>query len=489
MLKLLSIGLLGLVGSVHALAPRTSNLQAQNKDVFTYSVRNAKVKPILFSQLKRTKKIQNGRLKIQQDFKEIPIYGAEIIYHFKDGKLKSTSGRVAPHREVNTTPDISKREIIDIIQREYSSFDVETIRLVIYPTKRENFLAYEVNEVPHLRALRIFIDAHSGEVISVFDQVSFGKGVGVDGVEKEFETSKLNGQYVMSAQKKNVETRTLQGVNCHPIICSFLLPGNLVTSPDNYFKSKAAVDAQFYGEKFKAFLLDKFERKSFDDKNSQILSTVHFSINFVNAFWNGKQMVYGDGDGKTATYLSGALDVVAHEISHAITTSTSNLEYRNEPGALNEAFSDIIATYAEHMLQPTKADYLIGEDVWTPAVKGDALRYMNNPTMAKNNTDHYSERYTGEADNGGVHWNSGIANLAFYLLAEGGKHPRLNSKKMTGIGIDKAAMLFYQTFTERLTSQSKFKDAREEMIKLTQVLGDVKAERAVKDAWSLVGVK
>ncbi len=120
-------------------------------------------------------------------------------------------------------------------------------------------------------------------------------------------------------------------------------------------------------------------------------------------------------------YLAGGLDIVAHELSHGVTDYSSKLIYQGEPGALNEAFSDIMATAVEFYSQPERADYLAAEDVFTPG----GIRSLQNP-QAFGDPDHYSIRYTGSGDNGGVHINSGIANHAFYLAIEGGRH-RLGS--------------------------------------------------------------
>ncbi len=139
-------------------------------------------------------------------------------------------------------------------------------------------------------------------------------------------------------------------------------------------------------------------------------------------------MVYGVGlpagftlGGQVWDYMSGALDVVAHELTHGVTDYSSNLIYRNESGALNEAFSDIMGTAVEFYWQPAgngsmRADYLIGEDVVRPG----GFRSMENP-QAYGDPDHYSNRYLGPLDNGGVHTNSGIANQAYYL-ADRGRH-------------------------------------------------------------------
>ena len=135
-------------------------------------------------------------------------------------------------------------------------------------------------------------------------------------------------------------------------------------------------------------------------------------------------MTYGDGDGVTFIPLSQDADVVAHELTHGVTERTSNLIYQNESGALNEAWSDIFGAMVDRQEGATGADiWLLGEDIYTPGTPGDALRNMADPAVF-GDRDYYPDRYTGTADHGGVHSNSGIANLAFKLLVTGGTHPR-----------------------------------------------------------------
>jgi thermolysin len=209
--------------------------------------------------------------------------------------------------------------------------------------------------------------------------------------------------------------------------------------------------------------------------------------------------VYGVGlpqgftlGGQTWNFLSGGLDVVGHELSHGVTEFTSNLIYRNESGALNEAFSDIMGTSIEFFFQPAgsgdlKADYLIGEDV----VKPGGIRSMENPA-AFGDPDHYSKRFLGTADNGGVHINSGIANQAFYLAIEGGTN-RTSGQTVQGVGganREQVEKVFYRAFTQLMPSNSTFSVARAATIQASRDLfgANSNAERAVTQAWTAVGV-
>ncbi len=237
-----------------------------------------------------------------------------------------------------------------------------------------------------------------------------------------------------------------------------------------------------------------FNRDSYNNAGAQLKSTVHYSSSYVNAFWNGSQMVYGDGNGTDSGPLGKSLDVTVHELTHAVTSSESNLVYSNESGALNEGMSDIFSAYCEAWTKNWVTDaavYMIGDDIWTPATPGDALRYMANPTQDGSSTDYYPERYTGTSDNGGVHWNSGIANLAFKLLSEGGTHPRgKTTTVVTGIGIQKAGAIFYKANTDLFTSSTTFAQAKTYTEQAAEALyGAASAEKlSTTNAWLAVGV-
>ncbi len=193
-----------------------------------------------------------------------------------------------------------------------------------------------------------------------------------------------------------------------------------------------------------------------------LISRVHYDRNYNNAFWDGTQMTYGDGDGVTFIPLSQDADVVAHELTHGVTERSSGLIYQNESGALNEAWSDIFGALVDRQEGATGADiWLIGEDIYTPGTPGDALRDMADPAAVRRLTTTTPTRYTGTADNGGVHRNSGIANLAFQLLVDGGTHPRgKTSVNVPGIGFDAAADIFYAANVACLTPSSNFAGAR-----------------------------
>jgi Zn-dependent metalloprotease len=173
-------------------------------------------------------------------------------------------------------------------------------------------------------------------------------------------------------------------------------------------------------------------------------------------------------------------------MTHGVTSATAGLIYSGESGGLNEAISDIFATavefYASTHGATTTPDYWIGEDVWTPGVSNDALRYMDNPTKDGVSIDTYANYYPGL----NVHYSSGIANNAFYLLSEGGAH-RLGGT-VTRIGRDKAERIFYRGLTVYMVPSETFSQARAATIQAATDLYGSAEVTSVKDAWSAVGV-
>jgi vibriolysin len=236
-----------------------------------------------------------------------------------------------------------------------------------------------------------------------------------------------------------------------------------------------------------------FGRDGIDGAGSPIVASVHYGNAVANAFWNGSQMAFGDGDGTTFSNLAHGYDVVAHELTHGVTQHTAGLAYANEPGALNEAFSDIMAARCEAFRlhdDVSPAVWLLGEDVFTPGTPGDALRYLADPAADGGSSDFYPTRYTGAGDYGGVHTNSGIANLAFALLAKGGSHPRgKTTNNVPALGIDRAGRIFYRALTTYLTPSAGFEAARIATAQAAVDLYGPNEVLAVEAAWSAVGVE
>lgn len=268
------------------------------------------------------------------------------------------------------------------------------------------------------------------------------------------------------------------------------LPGTQLFAEGGTSADAAAMAAYTNSGKTYDFYKTVFNRDSYNNAGALLRSSVHVGTNFNNAFWNGQQMAYGDGDGTQFTNFASDLDVVAHELTHAVTSSTADLQYQNESGALNESFSDIlgVASGAANWT-PTAATWLLGEGCYTPGTAGDALRYMDNPTRDGVSRDYYPERFTGTQDNGGVHINSGIQNLAFKLLVTGGKHPRMKTNiEVPALGLEKATRIFYRSLTTYLGQQSNFAAGRTGAASAGMDLYGIGGKRAVEFAFAAVGV-
>lgn len=246
-----------------------------------------------------------------------------------------------------------------------------------------------------------------------------------------------------------------------------------VTSTDNaWANTPEGVSAHFNAGLAYEYFKDRFGRESITGTGQSIISFVNVTDEFENsmgnAFWNGIGIYYGNGDSAFES-LGRALDVAGHEMSHGVIESTANLEYRNESGAMNEAFADIFGAMID------REDWLIGEDVVKlSAFPSGALRDMSDPHNGAATGDfnsgwqprHYDERYTGTEDNGGVHINSGIINHAYYLFAQ-------------DVGRDAAEQVFYRALSTYLVRSSNFKELRFAVI---QSAGDLYGQSAINAA-------
>lgn len=257
---------------------------------------------------------------------------------------------------------------------------------------------------------------------------------------------------------------------------------------------RSAIDAHYGAQMTYDTYRDILGINSYDLKGGRLMSKVHFGRKVANAFWNGREMRYGDGDGEQVTALT-TLDIAGHEITHGLIGNTAKLVYRGEAGALNEGFADIggflVEWYAAQKNPNVQWDWKLGEDAWTPGVEGDALRYMDDPGRDGRSLAHYSQ-YREGVD---VHLSSGIVNHAFYQAAATGPDKRENSvsrvRVAEGLGVEKTARIFFRALIHYLRPKSTFRDAREATIRAARELygADSVEERTIAEAWSVVGVE
>jgi Zn-dependent metalloprotease len=277
------------------------------------------------------------------------------------------------------------------------------------------------------------------------------------------------------------------------------LPGQLIRqeggSPCNDPAADEAYDGS--GETYDLFW-NHFQRDSIDGQGLALISTVHYQNSYDNAFWNGSQMVYGDGDedmppaDRLFNRFTIAIDIMGHELTHGVTSYEANLNYYAQPGALNESMSDVFGSLVkqQHLNQTARqADWIIGEGLFTTNVNGVGIRSMKAPGSAYNDPvigkdpqpGHMNDYVNTTQDSGGVHINSGIPNRAFYVAAF----------ELDGFAWEKAGKIWYEALTNRLTSTSSFQDAAN----LTYAAaGDLYGansleQLAVQKGWSEVGIQ
>jgi len=264
------------------------------------------------------------------------------------------------------------------------------------------------------------------------------------------------------------------------------LPGTPVRSAGQPASADVAVDEAYVGiEATLAMLEEVYGRSSYDGQGAPVSATVHFERDYDNAFWDGTQLVFGDGDGEIFERFTKPIDVLAHELCHALTEHTAGLEYHGQCGALNESVSDVFASCLKQRVlgqDAAEADWLIGEGIFLAGVQGRALRSMSDPGTAYDDPRIGRDPQVGSMDDyietpdddGGVHLNSGIPNRAFHLAATA----------IGGNAAEGAGRIWYEALTGgAITSTSDFAGFADAVIAAAGEHTDV-----VADAWQQVGV-
>lgn len=413
-------------------------------------------------------------IKLQQSHRGIEIEGAEIYLHASEdtGEVHALVGRFFPTTGLPERPWIDAEEAITDAALEAGIMEGKVLQ---HPR-----LTYVVQDAKVYLAWTTQIEHFDGGLY-VIDQVyadALGSGlIAARGVTKP----------ALSRKIYNANYKTTG------------LPGTLMFSEGGSSTDQDAMGAYNHSGTWYNYMQTKFGRDSFNGSGAVMTSSVHLGTNYVNAYWNGSQTAYGDGDGSQASSLARDMDVVTHEWTHALTQYTANLAYQNDSGALNEAMSDIFAASSSAWKDGAVSanTWKIGEVCWTPNTAGDALRYMNNPTQDGSSKDYYPERLyatnctpSSSNDYCGVHYNNGIGNLAYYLLAAGGQHPRgKTTVNVPAIGIAKAEQIFYRALTYGyMTSSTNYQGARNATAQAATDLYGTTEVNAVHACWDAVGV-
>ena len=262
------------------------------------------------------------------------------------------------------------------------------------------------------------------------------------------------------------------------------LPGDLARTAGEPETGDPAVDEAGSGLDASLALLSDLGRASYDDRGATVVATVHYERDYDNAFWDGTQLVFGDGDGRVFDRFTKPVDVMAHELGHALTQYTANLVYQGQTGALNESISDVVGACVKQRVRGQDAgagDWLIGEGLFLPAVNARALRSMKEPGTAYDDpaigrdpqVGSMSDYVETTEDNGGVHINSGIPNRAFYLAATA----------IGGTSWEGAGRIWYAALTSGIGPETDFRGFADACVAVAGEHADV-----VRDAWEHVGV-
>jgi Zn-dependent metalloprotease len=272
------------------------------------------------------------------------------------------------------------------------------------------------------------------------------------------------------------------------------LPGQVVRKEGEPATGDASADEAYAGLGHTHRLYaEAFGRNSVDGQGLPLDATVHFGKLYDNAFWNGEQMVFGDGDGEIFQRFTRSLSVIGHELAHGVTQHSAGLVYRNQAGAINESMSDVFGALVEQYVarqSAAEASWLIGEGLFTDQVEGSALRSLKAPGTAYDDDvlgkdpqpDSMDSYVRTTADNGGVHINSGIPNRAFYLVAS----------ELGGNAWETAGRIWYDTLTGGgLPANATFtRFAKATAASARELFGTESVEHdAVRKAWETVKVK
>ncbi|MEO1050380.1 MAG: M4 family metallopeptidase [Bacteroidota bacterium] len=446
----------------------------------------------------------------QQFYKDVKVEYGQYKAHFdRVGRVTSMNGEFYDIPEIDVRPSLSNAVALqraidyvgankymweDVGQAEVLEYDKPQGKLVIV----ENKLAYkfDVFAIEPLSRDYIYVDAKNGDVIHTNSIIHHAHAIGTAATRYSGSKTIATDSFISGFRLRDytrgqgVETYDLNRSTSYSNAIDFVDNDNNWTAGEwnNSNKDNAALDAHWGAIQTYDYWITEHNRNSWDGNGARIRSYVHYSSNYDNAFWNGSVMTYGDGNNFDALT---SLDVAAHEIGHAITTSTANLVYRYESGAMNEGFSDIWAACVESFAAPQKQIWQIGEDI--DLANGTGLRSMSDP-KSKGDPDTYkgTNWEFGSSDNGGVHTNSGVMNHWFYILTVGktGSNDNGDSYSVTGIGITKAAKIAYRLESVYLSANSQFIDARNFGIQAAEDLyGAGSAEAiATQDAWYAVGL-
>ncbi|MDG1098610.1 MAG: M4 family metallopeptidase [Bacteroidia bacterium] len=471
-------------------------------------------------------KIGQSHLRLQQFYRGVKVSTGIYIIHTKENAILSINGTFVPEDLLQGKQEIDSEEAIEKMlisfpsetyywQDESMNHFLQELTKVedtnYYPNPTMAFCSPNFDlSMPHrlcfvadvfsqtpLFGEKVYIDAETGELIANESQILDGNVTGKT-VTKYSDTQTMVtdsvgvGNYRLreTVHGNGIETYNMRKGRSYGAAVDF-------TDADNFWNNantnqdEVAGDAHWGAGITYDYFFNRFNRNSFDDKGTKIRSYVHYSSNYYNAFWSTgcNCMTYGDGNGGNPFPLT-CLDVVAHEITHAVTTNTAALIYRNESGALNESFSDIFGNTVEAYGKPKGWSWAIGEEI---SSSGKGFRNMANPNLRNHPKYYHGVRwYFGTGDNGGVHLNSGVQNYWYYLLAHGssGTNEKGDAFSIDSLGLETAADIAYRNLSVYLTRSSNYSEARTYSIaSAVDLFGSCSKEVImVTNAWWVCGI-
>ena len=460
--------------------------------------------------------------RVRQTVEGIPVWEGEAIVHLKsDGSLSTITDNLKENISVNTQPNFSKKEAYYLAIEMYEGKAQlgggdNKIELFVYRGEDRDHLAYRV-ETPRIdgsgdsSAPVVFVDAQTGEEIFGYDNLQTGTGSSLYSGTVTISTSQSGSTYYMEDLTRRMGTFNMNNTGTASTGTGGT-QSRYSGTDDSWTATneRAGVDAHYGAAKTYDYYQAVHGRNGINGSSgpgtttaaansgiSLVTSRVHFASNYNNAFWYQNKMTYGDGDGSTFTPLT-TLDIAGHEMTHGVIEYTANLTYAKESGALNEGWADMMGAMVELYARggnPTSDTWKIGEQAYTPNTPGDALRRMDDPSLA-GDPDHYSERlYPGTCtpsntnDQCGVHTNSSIANKAFFLAVAGGTHPQ-SGVTVTGVGATNGGKIFYRALANYMTSGTTFAGARTATLNAaTDLFGSTSSQySSIANAWCAVGV-
>lgn len=449
--------------------------------------------------------------KYQQYYKKVKVEGAVYSVHSRNDLIVSYSGEYKGITNFDVTPSISAAQGLQAainhvgakvyawdksVKAGYPDYDYPKGELVIIGGAPDDELEltlawkYDIYAAEPLYRAEVFIDAKTGKFVKenflIHNTNASASGTTLYNGLRNF-TSDFTGTTYRLRQTVSgggVQTYTLRNS------IFYFLAADITSSNPNSWSDATAIQAHWGAERTYAFYKDKYNRNSYNNAGAIMKSYVHYSTNYVNAFWDGSRMTYGDGDLSQGYRPLVSLDICGHEITHGVTTYEANLTYSNESGALNESFSDIFGECIENYASGSN-DWMMGCDIGVSSC--GAFRNMMNPNLYSDPDTYKGDFwYTGTSDNGGVHINSGVMNKWFYILSvgESGTNDTEYGYNVSGISMDKAAAIAYRNLTVYLTASSNYAAAREgAIISATDLYGiDSPEVIATKEAWNAVGV-